>query len=271
MVSIVMIDIVTVVFQDELDILQKQAHSIDLYVKNIGRIIVVVNQDHDLTRHIDTAWWGNNQHRVEIVPRSSFGTEWSANGWVSQQALKLITAAICDSEWAVILDAKTIFVQSFDLEPHRPAVGQLNIYPVFEPSRAIANQLFDIDLQQQLGPGGVPFIINAQQARDMIVWIENHAQQSFASWFQHQGRLTEFILYSAWIQYRTGSLNTIYNVEINNIFPVNLCHNEVDQFEQKLSQMSTATTVSIHRNAWTQLTNNQQAQYMDFLHRRGIK
>ena len=266
-----MIDIVTVVFEEELDILQKQARSIDLYVKNIGRIIVVVNQDDDLAQHIDTAWWGNNQHCVEVVPRSSFGTEWIPNGWVSQQALKLMTAAICNSEWVVILDAKTIFVNHFEQLDARPAVGQLSIYPVFEPSRDIANQLFDIDLQQQLGPGGVPFIINARQARDMIAWIENHTQQSFASWFQRQGRLTEFILYSAWIQYRTGSLNTIYNAETNNIFPVNLCHSEVDQFEQKLSQMSTATTVSIHRNAWTQLTNNQQAQYMDFLHRRGIK
>jgi hypothetical protein len=202
--------------------------------------------------------------------RNLFGSSWSPNGWVSQQALKLLAVSQCASEWAVILDAKTIFVQDFELDEIRPAVGVLGINPVFEPSRDIANALFEIDLQQQLGPGGVPFVMNTQQARDMIVWIERHTGQSFADWFQQQGRLTEFILYSAWIQYRTGSLDLIYSAETHNMIPVNVCHSEVTQFEQKLSHMPAATTVSIHRNAWTQLTNDQKKQYRDFLATRGI-
>jgi hypothetical protein len=44
----------------------------------------------------------------------------------------------------------------------------------------------------------------------------------------------------------------------------------VARFEQKLSRMPAATTVSIHRNAWTQLTDDQQKQYRDFLASRGI-
>jgi hypothetical protein len=271
MVSIVMIDIVTVVFQEELDILQKQARSIDLYVKNIGRIIVVVNQDDDLTQSIDPAWWGTNQHCVEVVPRSSFGTEWSSNGWVSQQALKLLSTATATSEWAVILDAKTIFVNHFKQLDARPAIGQLPIYPVFEPSRSIACDLFDIDLQSQLGPGGVPFVINTAQTRDMIVWIQHQVQQPFADWFQQQGRLTEFILYSAWIQRATGSLDSIYNLDCTDISPCNLCHSEVARFEQKYQAMSKATTVSIHRHAWSQLSATQQRQYQDFLSSRGIE
>ena len=266
-----MIDIVTVVFKPELEILKLQARSLDQYVEGIKSIKVVINQDTNLESQIDRCWWGSYHDRVQIIQRNQFGSTWSDNGWVSQQALKIMTAAICDCEWAVILDAKTIFVRPFEPLPHRPAVGQLNIYPVFEHSREIANQLFGIDLQHQLGPGGVPFIINTQHARDMIVWIQNHTKQSFADWFQQQGRLTEFILYSAWIQYRTGSLNIIYNTETTNIVPVNLCHSEVERFEQKLSQMPAATTVSIHRNAWTQLADDHKKQYMDFLHSRGIQ
>jgi hypothetical protein len=152
----------------------------------------------------------------------------------------------------------------------RPQVGALDIYPVFEPSRDIANALFGVDLQQQLGPGGVPFVIHTKQAREMITWIENHTGESFANWFQRQGRLTEFILYSAWVLYRTGSLNSLYDTACNTILPVNVCHSEVAQFEQKLDDMPTATTVSIHRNAWSQLGLDQQQQYMTFLHSRGI-
>jgi len=263
-----MIDIVTVAFESELEVLRLQARSVELFVKDIDSIVVVVNQEEAC--RIDTRWWGKHQNKVTVMHRSLFDHVWSSNGWVSQQALKLLAASQCASDWAVILDAKTIFVQSFELDQERPAVGQLDIYPVFEPSRKIANCLFGIDLQQQLGPGGVPFIINVQQVRDMIHWIENQTQESFAHWFQRQGQLTEFILYSAWIQYRTGSLNIIYNAETTNLFPVNLCHSEVAQFEQKLSQMPGATTVSIHRNAWTRLTYQQQQQYMNFLQSQGI-
>ena len=263
-----MIDIVTVAFESELQVLRLQARSLALFVKRIDSIVVVVNQDQAC--RIDTRWWGMHQHKVTVMHRNLFGCSWSPNGWVSQQALKLLAVGQCASEWAVILDAKTICVQDFDLHEIRPAVGALDINPVFQPSCDIANALFGIDLQQQLGPGGVPFVMNTQQARDMIAWIERHTGQSFADWFQQQGRLTEFILYSAWIQYRTGSLNTIYNTETTNIIPVNVCHSEVAQFEQKLSHMPAATTVSIHRNAWTQLTEDQQKHYQDFLASRGI-
>lgn len=266
-----MIDIVTVVFEPELNILQKQAQSLDLYVKNVNSIIVVVNQDQDLHDQIDVTWWGSYQDRVKIIPRRTFGNTWSNVGWVSQQALKLVASAAACSTWAMILDAKTIFVKPFNLELTKPAVGKLDMYPVFEPSRQIANRLFNIELKNQLGPGGVPFAINTDQVRDMINWIETQTQQDFVTWFQAQGMLTEFILYSAWIQYRTGSLNSIYNTEFTDIVPVNLCHSEVERFEQKLQNMVSATTVSIHRNAWSQLTPTQQQQYTDFLHSRGIQ
>jgi len=263
-----MIDIVTVVFESELQVLRQQARSLALFVKRIDSIVVVVNQDQAC--RIDTRWWGMHQQKVTVMHRNLFGSSWSPNGWVSQQALKLLAVSQCASEWAVILDAKTICVQDFDLHEIRPAVGALDINPVFQPSCDIANALFGINLQQQLGPGGVPFVMNTQQARDMIAWIERHTGQSFAEWFQQQGRLTEFILYSAWIQYRTGSLNTIYNTETTKIIPVNVCHSDVAQFEQKLSHMPAASTVSIHRNAWTQLTEDQQKKYRDFLAIRGL-
>lgn len=264
-----MIDFVTVVFEDELESLKLQARSIELFVKNIDSIVVVVNQDQAC--RIDSRWWGQHHSKVTVMHRDLFGRTWSPNGWLSQQVLKLLVAAQCASNWSVILDAKTIFVTDFKLDEIRPTVGMLDIYPVFEPSRDIANALFGTDLRQQLGPGGVPFVISTEQTRDMIDWIEHHTGEPFATWFQQQGRLTEFILYSAWIQYRTGSLNNMYDTDQNTIIPVNLCHSEVDQFEQKMAQMVTATTVSIHRNAWKQLNLNQQQQYMNFLHSRGIQ
>jgi hypothetical protein len=265
-----MIDTVTVVFQDELDSLRRQARSLDLYVDNVQTVFVVINEDSNLKRQIDTQWWGRWSNCVKIIPRNYFGTSWSDNGWVSQQALKLLASSGAPSKWSIILDAKTFFVKKATNVKDRPGVGLLPIYPVFEPSRQIVNQLFDIDLKQQLGPGGVPFVMNTQQVRDMIAWIESAVDQPFATWFQDQGRLTEFLLYTGWIQYHTGALDKIYNINHVEMVPCNLCHSEIDAFDRKFKEMYGSTTVSIHRRAWAQLLPEQQKQYIDFLDSRGI-
>ena len=270
MVSICMIDIVTVVFQGELNSLQRQAQSLDLYVNDIQTVFIVVNEDSNLETQIDTQWWGRWANCVKIIPRSCFGTSWSDNGWVSQQVLKLLAAGGAPSDWSIILDAKTFFVKQATNVKDRPGVGLLPIYPVFEPSRQIVNQLFGLDLEHQLGPGGVPFVMNTQQVRDMIAWIESAVDQPFATWFQDQGRLTEFLLYTGWIQHNTGALDQIYNLDQIDMIPCNLCHNEVDAFDRKFAEMQRSTTVSIHRRAWPQLSPEQQTQYTDFLVSRGI-
>jgi hypothetical protein len=152
----------------------------------------------------------------------------------------------------------------------RPQVGVLEIYPVFEPSRQIINQLFAIDLQQQLGPGGVPFFINNVQARVMITDIKSRTGIDFAEWFQSQGRVTEFMLYTGYLQSQ-HLIDTLYDTEIFAINPCNVCHSEVAVWDQKFKNMKQATTVSVHRNAWSQLNSTQQQQYRDFLKLRGIE
>ena len=265
-----MIDTITIVFQDELETLKTQARSLAVYGKDLGTIFVVINQDTDLVPEIDRSWWGRFHDHVQIISRNTFGDAWVQNGWVSQQALKLLTSTFSSNDWSIILDAKTFFVNPMPEVESRPAVGQLEIYPVFVPSQEIVNRLFGIDLVKQLGPGGVPFVINNGQAREMIKWIESHTQQTFASWFQSQGMLTEFILYSGWIQYQYGDFNSLYNVSKSNLQPCNLCHSEVASFVRIFKTMASATTVSVHRRAWTELTPVQQTQYTNFLASRGI-
>jgi len=263
-----MIDICTVVFQEELDVLKLQARSIELYAHDVGVIRVITNDD----CVVDSAWWGKLSNQVEIIPRIQFGSTWCDNGWVSQQALKILGCVVGTNAWTIVLDAKTILTTQqnvFDAQG-RPQVGVLEIYPVFEPSRQIINQLFEIDLQQQLGPGGVPFFINNAQARDMITDIEYRTGIDFAEWFQAQGRVTEFMLYSGYLQSK-NLIDVLYNTEISTITPGNVCHSEVAAWDRKYQEMSQATTVSVHRNAWRQLSTEQQQQYTDFLASRGIE
>jgi hypothetical protein len=266
-----MIDLITVVFDKELETLKTQAQSIAVYGRNIDTIFVVINDTAGTGSQIDRAWWGIWQERVQVVNRLVFGSQWVDNGWLSQQVLKLMTATVSSNEWSMILDAKTFFVRPMYEFESCPAVGELDIYPVFEPSQNIVNKLFDIALNKQLGPGGVPFIINTQATRDMIAWIESRVGQDFVAWFQEQGMLTEFMLYSGWIQKQYSSFDPLYTVSTSSIQPSNLCHSEVTSFDRKFNEMQSADTVSIHRRAWPQLTVEQQTQYINFLKSRGIE
>jgi hypothetical protein len=268
-----MIDICTVVFDAELDVLKLQARSIELYCQDIGlkNIFVMVND----SSTIDPAWYGTFADRVQIVPRTNFDCEWSDNGWVSQQVLKLLGSAMSENVWCMIVDAKTLFVQSVKLDQvildGRAATGSMPIYSVFDTSRNITNQLFKIDLPAQLGPGGVPFFVEPSLTREMIAEVELRTGQDFGDYFQQQGMLTEFILYSGYVWYRDQSFDRRYRTR-SNIYPCNLCHSETSIFDSKFAEMNQpqTLTVSIHRNAWTKLSVTQQQQYHTLLIEKGI-
>lgn len=274
-----MIDLITVVFKDELLIIQAQAQSIAKYCKqlNIGTIYVVVNDTADVVDMINRNWWGDLSDHVIVVSRSMFSTNWTDNGWVSQQALKLLAAAVSYNKYSMILDAKTIFVRELTLDQlfnsdEQIQTGQLDVYPVFEPSRQIVNQLFDIDLTQQVGPGGVPFVVHNHMVRSLIAEAFDRTQQSFPDWFQSQGMLTEFLLYSGYIVKCNGTLDVLYskNNQLGSI--VNVCHSEVAAWDRKFAEMqqSNTLTVSVHRRAWTELTVEQKQQYQTFLLDHGV-
>ena len=241
-----MIDLVTVVFQDELPILKLQAESIDLYCKDQGLrgIFVMVNDSDDVAGKIDPTWWGDLAHLVRIIPRSTFSTDYVEDGWISQQVLKILGSALSYNAWSLILDAKTILVTPVDPSSLFEADGRMSwsawpIQPVFADSQRITNKLFGIDLKYCLEPAGVPFLFHNNTIRSMLADISARTGENFPIWFQRQGMLTEFVLYSGYLEYVHGSLDKICNM--SNIRQrneaCNICHSDIDIIDQKLNQM----------------------------------
>lgn len=274
-----MIDICTVVFDQEIDILKLQAQSIDLYCKDIGvnSIYIIVNDGNHVAGLIDPEWWGSFKDRVVIIPRSAFGSTWSDNGWVSQQVLKLLGASISYNTYTMVLDAKTIFVRDLLLDEllndqQQLCVGQIPVQSVFNPSKQIVESLFGVNIDLQAGPGGVPYFFHNNTVRELIVTVSSTIDKPFPVWFQEQGMLTEFILYSGFVIKRYGSLNKFYSTESRFLIQ-NVCHSEVGIYEIKLNQAINSKdnlTISVHRGAWVNLTAQQRAQYKDFLASKSI-
>jgi hypothetical protein len=275
-----MIDIVTVVFEQEIPVLRAQAQSIALNCQRIGirNIYVVLNDSETIASQIDPAWWGPLANNVLVIPRTAFSTAFVENGWVSQQVLKLLTASMSYNTYSMILDAKTIFVRELDPDTVVDATGKIltgrcPIYPVFDHSKKIVEQLFEIELPDQLGPGGVPFIVHNDTVRMMIAEVTLRTRTSFPIWFQQQGRVTEFILYAGFVKFLCGDFSVLYSTENHIGHVVNVSHDETDSWLIKISQMAhrDALTVSVHRGAWAQLTAQQRGEYRDLLLQRGIE
>jgi hypothetical protein len=242
-----MLDIITVVFQDELDILQVQAQSIDLYCHDMGlqTIFVIINDDDHVADQVDPQWWGRLRSRVRIIPRSYFTCQ-----FVSDH----VTA--------------DIFVANSD----QLTLGIYPVLSVFEPAAKIAGDLFGITVTHVAEPAGVPFIFNNHDVRQMIEEIETITHDNFAKWFQQQGMLTEFVLYTAFIQYKYQDLKQVYlgcnQTKLSN----NICHSELKIFDIKLQQAQAhrPLTIGVHRNAWQQLTEQQKQSYRDYLESIGL-
>jgi len=275
-----MIDIVTVVFEQEIPVLRAQAQSIALNCQRIGvrNIYVVLNDTETIAAQIDPSWWGPLANNVLVIPRTAFSTAFVENGWVSQQVLKLMTAAMSYNTYSMILDAKTIFVRELDPDTVVDATGRIQtgilpLYPVFAPAKKIVDKLFEMDLQRQVGPGGVPCIVHNDTVRMMIAEVTLRTRTSFPIWFQSQGVLTEFVLYSAFVQHLCGDIGVLYDQHNHLGGIVNVAHNETDSWLIKINQMckGETLTVSVHRGAWEQLTAQQRQEYRNLLMQRGIE
>jgi len=273
-----MLDIVTVVFRDELPILRVQAESIDLYCQDIGlqTIFVIVNDDDSIVDQIDPSWWGSLYDRIRIIPRSYFDCNFVDNGWVSQQVLKVLASSLSTNQYSMILDAKTIFVKSTTIELLFPngkqAGGSYPIQEVFLTSARIVGELFNVTVDRNGGSSGVPFIFKNELICNMIIEIENRTKESFPKWFQDQGMVTEYILYVGYCKYLYGTLDDMYSQS----YPyqvVNLCHSQTGIIPNKLNDMAldNTLTVSIHRRAWTVMTEEQKDTYRKLLTSRHIK
>jgi hypothetical protein len=274
-----MIDIATVVFEPELPVLEVQAQSVDLFCRDLGikNVWVVVNDTDQVAQRIDPAWWGSLQNLVRVIPRSQFGSSWVDHGWVSQQVLKLLAATLSQNIWSMILDAKTI-VNNYvrpDLvlhDNHSLKLGVRPILPVFQPAAKIASDLFGISVDHVAQPAGVPFFLHTQSVKQMISCIESLTGQMFTPWFQDQGMLTEFILYTAYIKYQYQDLSNMYKNTTQIKLCNNICHSEWQNFDNIIDQAKKQRplTVGVHRHAWSQLTQPQKQNYIDYLCEHGI-
>jgi hypothetical protein len=268
-----MIDLITIVFRDELPLLEIQARSINQFInpQDINTITVIVNDTDDVVDLIDTSWWLTNQSKVQVLPYSKWNYTSRITGWENQQICKLLAASESNSLWSMVLDAKTWFIQPLELsklfdDEHRPCVGSQGISEHFVSSQQFVEQYYNVKLDRIIGPAGVPFMFHTETVRAMIDSIDNFIE-FFQTNVRYPNLITEFHLYSGYVLLQYKTYNTLYN-KTQHYDYLNIADWEASDFDQIFEQLvnnSSILTASIHRRTYQDLTPKQIHQWAEFL------
>ena len=267
-----MLDLITVVFREELPLLKIQAESIHQYIstQDINSITIIVNDTDDVADLIDTSWWQQHQDRVQIKCYSKWDYACRITGWENQQICKLLGAAESIAEWSMVLDAKTWFIRPLELTKlfsnGKPNTGFIPVMEVFNSSRQFVENLYNTKLDLVLGPGGVPFMFHTATVQELVNSIDNFVE-FFQTNVKYPNLVTEFHLYSGYVLHKFGSYETLYN-KTQYYQVVNIADYEAPAFDVLFKTMSSKyniLTVSIHRRTYKDLVESQIDQWFGFL------
>ena len=279
------LDLLTVVYSKELELLRLQAVSMcnRFRSSDLGLILVMVNDDDLVADSIDISWWGPLSDKVRILTRNDVGYTVGPgiNGWYSQQIMKLLGCAQSTADWCMILDAKTWFVKDYDrdtfFEGDCAKFGKILVPKVFEPGQQYMESLFKIASSSHIAPGGVPFLMKPMLVRNMMDEIERITDRAFVLWFEencylNKNCVTEFICYSVYVHWQHG-IEKFYcgksSVSVHNLADWQV-EKEFDSWYSAI-HLDSAFTVSIQDRAMPLLSEEQKAKFRTYLASRGIE
>ena len=267
-----LVDIITVVFDQEVYLLEWQAKSIQKFLDpdEINEIILVDNGSQKCEPDLD--WYGALKNKVRIINHSHLGLKVMPHldGWRTQQLCKILAAARSKCEYSLILDAKTLFAKDIRIHNffynNRPAVGTIPTSDHWKDSKEYLEKYFAIEIKDVIGPGGVPYFFHTETINEMIKHI-----QDFNTWFQdnlyeqtypHRTKVTEFMLYSAFVLHKHGQYDSLYSTK-KTISPFNVADWEAEKFENIFT--TDAHTISVAEKTKNFLTQEQLSRWEAFL------
>lgn len=277
--------LVTVVFEQDYDLLALQARSLGRYCPHdlVAAIVVVDHSAHglsDATRRELIAEYGDLAGIVRFVRDTSLGVVGHADGWVTQQVLKLLVANIVETERYVALDAKNHLVSP--LGPEHLAAPDGRARMMFHdyrrhPMRPYLERVLayvGLDLEPCLDrftQTATPFIMYAPIVRQMTDELSRKDGAPLETLFIERG-LSEFFLYAAYVMTRAGGIDALYAGEpfpLPTVWPhmvsVEGCRAAVAQAKE-----TRAPFFAVHRRALQGLGRRARAVVGDFWAERNL-
>jgi Family of unknown function (DUF6492) len=216
--------LVTVFFEDEYELLLLQARSMRIYASAeiIEKILIIDNSE----RPPPKGWkarilseYGRLSGLVEIVGSHDIARLPWANGWKTQQILKLMASHIVATERYLILDSKNHLVFPLTREALEASDGRprTHFHSYFDhPLRRHLERALDyygLERAQHVAhftATATPFVIYTEIARKMIVDLSNREGRRFELAFT-KCKLTEFFAYTCFVINDRRDLAALYD------------------------------------------------------------
>lgn len=221
--------IITVTCYRDLELLELQAQSINLYLDKNCPVWLVVNEQ-------DTVKWFDqfdknirhyyDNHELNILTLDDFEGEWNhwipslvnpwAVGWETQQVLKLAIASKIKAKSYLVLDSQNLLFKEWGpnkyFVDHRVPcrsgtfVMPLEIWNDYSKSLDITIDLPDSNSVSMC----TPIFFNTELVSSLIE--ETGGVLKFTSWFKNASKIkSEFILYVLWAE-KQGGLDKFHNM-----------------------------------------------------------
>ena len=220
------LEIVTIVFDQEIELFRLQARSLARNLSSeFRRIHVVMNEfGHSSLRAevaaiVEAEFGSFERERVQIWSSRDLLSVSDSRGWLTQQILKLKMASHVEAEKYVVLDAKNHLIRktgvaSFIASDGRPYMARTwNCMPLKEYIiGSLKTFRLDADIADQLTmPSITPFVLYTKAVLNMITEIENIQNLSFDECFlSGKENVSEFGLYAAFFIKNNISLESAY-------------------------------------------------------------
>ncbi len=249
------LDLITVCFAAEVNLLRLQARSIRMFMDGeiLGRIIIVINERSPralvrIVKRVILPEYGDFADRVVLLTAKELsGVRLKKSGWGTQQALKILATEHVVSPLSMILDSKNHFIRPVGSDQIWSADGRIRtrpyrIIPSFAYYFHAACNYFgvepDVGIDVAL-PLTTPFLVPTKLVTDLIAEMEERENKRFFEVFMYpKRRFTEFYLIYAYLLSKVGSLDVLYDVVPNHaVALMSGQKNEVDTVKQKIAQL----------------------------------
>jgi Family of unknown function (DUF6492) len=277
---------VTVVYEAEYDLLLLQARSMSVFcpVNLVDRIIIVDNSDRPISNRWKvriSAEYGNLANIVSFVRSDALARVPPADGWWSQQVLKLMVSRIVETDRYVVVDAKSHLVFPLDRRFLECPDGRarINVYGFREhPLRQDLERVLDYlainnpdSYIDRFTPAVPPFVMYTDIVRRLVQDVSERENSTFEAAFI-KNRLTEFFLYTGYIIKCGSDLAELY--DFHQVFcPIIWGHTADEKGSQEAvakAREQRTPFFALHRRAILNLRPQAQSAVAEFWSSRGL-
>ena len=219
-----MLDFVTIIFSDtcELNLLKIQAYSFKLVNKDIINNIYIVFNEPSRFFHLFNSTFNNAiikfypddiRDKITLLSLSDINiNDDERSTWFTQQRVKIEISKFIKSQYYVVLDSKTHFIDKIDndffFNNGKPRLYfnmindemltyYNNCFDYFKISCPNKTNMKEFQKIQTI----TPFLFITNECLNLIRYIEQKEQIQFGEFFIHQRKYTEFFLYYAFLTF----------------------------------------------------------------------